>query len=626
MATAWLPLQAEGLTIHPALAIRNTDAADPFEQMLASEIPADFDASFQPADIEIPNLGIQSHPIWVRFSLNQGLPDTLFLSVELPSIDRIDLFAKDGTRLLHRSAGRLLPSHLRDTEDRFYTFRLPYRADTENVYYLRVQSDIGISLPIVVRDDDHYRTHLLHDTLLQGFYFGWISVMVLYNLFLFATTKSKGHLYYALTLISSNLLLQLSLTGYLTLYLNQNNPLWARGLHNYLYMASIFFSLVLPMHLLATRRFFPAIHIMLRCGLILCGLTFLASLFISFRIINQIVDSLAVLSIFMCFITGYFGFRSKYRPAMFFFIGFGITLLSGGVVIIQMKGYLPTNFMTQNSFQIAQTLEVLLIGFAVADRYNIIKRNAKRLRSRNHRQEKDLQSIQNELVLAGQLQGRLFPTRLPDNVTVRNLQSSVVGGDLYDCSISERGNLSIILADVAGHGLSASLEAAMLLVAYRQAQSGTPAQKLHSIHNILSSILPNLFITAIIIEIDKQQNTMTCASAGHPHCLILSTKSEFIVTPPLRGKPIGVGHTWAETTVHLNDDDRILLFTDGLTEAVNHDSNDAFGNDRLYEAFRKTSGMQLHQAADKLLNSFVLYARGQSDDDATFLLIDPFDL
>lgn len=88
---------------------------------------------------------------------------------------------------------------------------------------------------------------------------------------------------------------------------------------------------------------------------------------------------------------------------------------------------------------------------------------------------------------------------------MRQLPSAVIGGDLYYGHRNERGHLTVLLADVAGHGPPAALEASMLFVAFHEARGGTPAQILRSIHEILSPVLPDLFITALIVEIQEKQ-------------------------------------------------------------------------------------------------------------------------
>lgn len=228
--------------------------------------------------------------------------------------------------------------------------------------------------------------------------------------------------------------------------------------------------------------------------------------------------------------------------------------------------------------------------------------------------------MRQELALASRLHARLFSTKLPPLATVRYLPSAVIGGDLFYVEETSEKKIQLLMADVAGHGLPAALEASMLYIAYREAKKSSPAETVHQLNNILLPVLPDLFITAFIAEIQDRQ--LKCVSAGHPHCLILDRKNKTIIRPPLQGQPIGIGTHWNETTIDLKENDRILLFTDGLFETTSPDNHTQFGIERIHQELIRSAQMSLQNAADRLLTSFVIFAQTEPDDDVTFLMID----
>ncbi len=256
---------------------------------------------FSRSDQTVPNPGVLRDAVWARFTLKAGMPSTLLLSLELPSIDRMDLYTLQSGRLIHKEVGRLTPLFLREKEDRHPTVTLPYNPQEENVYYLRVISDVGIALPVVIRNEDSYYRQAQRDTLVQGFYFGWIAVMILYNLFLYSTTGEKGHLLYAVTLFFSNLFFQLSLNGYLALYLVPSQPAVAKGIHNYIYIFSLLSSCGLAIHILATKRHAPLMHRFLQGGMAVVFMLFLVSAFLPFYVINRALDYVAAVLLVLFF-------------------------------------------------------------------------------------------------------------------------------------------------------------------------------------------------------------------------------------------------------------------------------------------------------------------------------------
>ena len=149
---------------------------------------------FEKSEQEMPSLGVLSYPLWVRFTLpsNLGTNTQLILSNEMPTLDSIHIYTYQNGKLIQRIAGRMIPATQWEYLDRNPTVHLDYTANSDNTYYMKIQSDVGIILSVVVRNEFAYDRHQREDNLIQGFYFGWVVAMILYNLFLFGITKEVG--------------------------------------------------------------------------------------------------------------------------------------------------------------------------------------------------------------------------------------------------------------------------------------------------------------------------------------------------------------------------------------------------------------------------------------------------
>lgn len=595
---------------------------------------------FEKSEQEMPSLGVLSYPLWVRFTLpsNLGTNTQLILSNEMPTLDSIHIYTYQNGKLIQRIAGRMIPATQWEYLDRNPTVHLDYTANSDNTYYMKIQSDVGIILSVVVRNEFAYDRHQREDNLIQGFYFGWVVAMILYNLFLFGITKEVGYLTYSLLLIFANFLFQASLNGFLPLFLFSENPTPIHNTHNFVYLLSLILASLLAIDILKTKqnhpRFHNIFHIEIGIGLLLLILL----PFMSFRALNQVIDILAGIVLVTAFLTGLAGAIARYRPAMHFFVGFGIVVVGGFFSLLHSMGYLPANIVTRNLLQVTQALEVIFVGFALADKYNLVKSESRLAKQEVVAHKERIQAMRQELTLASRLHARLLSSKLPSIATVRYLPSAVIGGDLFhveqisankndsgneiDHNNADTNKIRLLMADVAGHGLPAALEASMLYIAYREAKKDSPAETFRHLNNILLPVLPDLFVTAYVAEIHNHQ--LKCASAGHPHCLILDRKTKTVIRPPLQGKPIGIGNHWNETIIDLKEDDRILVFTDGLFETTSPDNHTQFGIERIHQELIRSSQMSLQNAADRLLTSFVIFAQTEPDDDVTFLMIDPF--
>jgi serine phosphatase RsbU (regulator of sigma subunit) len=177
--------------------------------------------------------------------------------------------------------------------------------------------------------------------------------------------------------------------------------------------------------------------------------------------------------------------------------------------------------------------------------------------------------------LALTLQRTLLLEELPKvpgvGLAARYLPSSddVVGGDWYDIVPLPGGRVSIVLGDVAGHGLAAAAITAQLRHALRAhlLRAEGPGAALDGLNQVISALLPGELATAVIAEFDPETGEVVVASAGHLPVLHASAGGAEYVHEG-RGPALGVldeAH-YSEARLTPVGDDRLLLFSDGLVE------------------------------------------------------------
>jgi hypothetical protein len=198
-------------------------------------------------------------------------------------------------------------------------------------------------------------------------------------------------------------------------------------------------------------------------------------------------------------------------------------------------------------------------------------------------------------------------------------QDAVVGGDLYDCSVTE-GYTRFIVGDVRGKGLAAVEQAARTIRAFRQA-AATKETLLEAAHDMNGYMLPFLadeeFVTALLADL-SDPDTITLVSCGHPPPLLVSREgqAEFLEPPP--GLPLGLGNASAHRTFRWRAGDRLLLYTDGLSEC--RDADGTFLP--LLELAPVLHHGSVEAALDNLLDRVRLHVPGGAlgDDLAVVLL------
>jgi phosphoserine phosphatase RsbU/P len=193
-----------------------------------------------------------------------------------------------------------------------------------------------------------------------------------------------------------------------------------------------------------------------------------------------------------------------------------------------------------------------------------------------------------------------------------------VAGDWYDFIDLGDNRYGIVLADVSGKGMSAAL----LMSATRAILR--PLAKLHPLpgetlahlnQTLLEDFPMGKFVTMIYGVLDANSREVTIASAGHLRPLLIDCCGSFLDVDP--GLPLGLGpSSYPETTLRLEPGTRLLLYTDGITEATNR-LDEEYGASRLLEHF-----LQPDACIKGLIDEVRRFGEGSShSDDATAVLI-----
>lgn len=206
--------------------------------------------------------------------------------------------------------------------------------------------------------------------------------------------------------------------------------------------------------------------------------------------------------------------------------------------------------------------------------------------------------MQRQLELAGDLQARMVripPPKHPRLQTALSFNPSyLVGGDFCDILGLPDGRILAVVADVVGKGIPASLLMSSTRGALRAAAQHCtgPGPLLTQLNEqVCQETRPAEFVTILVIAVDPDTGVLTYANAGHEPLLILR-KGAVTATDPA-GLVLGTdpAEVYEERTIQLEDNDLLLLYTDGAIEARNF-ADEEYGRPRLHESLREHG--QLH--------------------------------
>jgi serine phosphatase RsbU (regulator of sigma subunit) len=176
---------------------------------------------------------------------------------------------------------------------------------------------------------------------------------------------------------------------------------------------------------------------------------------------------------------------------------------------------------------------------------------------------------------AAHVQRRLMSRSLPADagvsVDVQYLPALEVGGDFYEFSYLGDGHVGAAIGDVSGKGVSAALIMSRVSSDVRRAiRTGVgPSAVLREVAATLTDIEAETFVTASCISLDARRRCLTVANAGHLPLLVRRAGGEVFDFGPASGTPLGVMTCdYTEDRIQLEQDDIVLLMTDGLVDAL----------------------------------------------------------
>ena len=202
-----------------------------------------------------------------------------------------------------------------------------------------------------------------------------------------------------------------------------------------------------------------------------------------------------------------------------------------------------------------------------------------------------------------------------------------VGGDAYDYAVDNELARMMVL-DAMGRGLSAGLTSAAALAAIRAARRNREslAAMARAADAALAEQFPDVrFVTGVLAELDMDAGRLRYLNAGHPPPVLIRDGRVAGMLTGGRRMPLGVRDDAAEVgEERLEVGDRLLLYTDGVTEARLPGGDDRFGVDRLVELTERCMAERLPapETLRRLARSVIAHQAGRPVDDATFLLVE----
>jgi phosphoserine phosphatase RsbU/P len=310
------------------------------------------------------------------------------------------------------------------------------------------------------------------------------------------------------------------------------------------------------------------------------------------------------------------------------------SLLSALASVVLIRWMMPINqpfwgfFRVIAPSSVVVTMAAGVIGYLVHQVQERLQEKNRQLQQAVEKGTIALQKQEQELDRAREIQQDLMPKELPQLPRVELAgawqPARTVGGDYFDVIQLDANRLGICIGDVAGKGITAALLMANLQASFRAfaTPEESPAAVCAKLNAFLcSNLAPGKFVTFFYAILNAEDRTLRYENAGHCPAILLRASGETELLSG-DGAVLGVLPDWQyqDFAVQLAPGDRLLLFTDGVTEAANAEFEE-FGNARIIQSLRVTDETVTALATQrKILEGVTRFCSSNFHDDATILV------
>lgn len=254
----------------------------------------------------------------------------------------------------------------------------------------------------------------------------------------------------------------------------------------------------------------------------------------------------------------------------------------------------------------------------------------KELRSANLRLQERQKEIEEDLRLAARVQKSLVPKSLKgDRISVDSFYHPVhsIGGDFALAISHDRDCVSLLVCDVSGHGIGSALVANRIYSeTATHLRRGMPFRDMFAELNrfLLEDIrCSGMFVTTAAARINSSKRLLTFAGAGHPPAMLARPGKEPLLLESA-GMILGAlpdsGEVEGTMEMPLERDDRILLYTDGITDVFNS-RREMLGVSGVQEIVRHASKLPAEEMKQAILDGVAAWRNGPPTDDVSLLLV-----
>ncbi|RZL41345.1 MAG: hypothetical protein EOP00_25020, partial [Pedobacter sp.] len=333
------------------------------------------DGKFSKIETDKINFSFTKNAYWFRITVKNNDANNLHnwvISINHPTLDNIVFYSqgKNGN-WEQKQLGDTYPFNQRLVNARNFLMPVDFKDTGNQVYILRLQSNGTLQLPAILEQYKPIISSSAHNEMLYGIFYGILFVVVIYNIFIYFPLRDKSYLVYAVN-IGGTLIFYASLNGHSFQFLWANFPVWGNyallvGLSGGICASALFAKLFLH-----TEKYSKILTALLYFFTFAGVAFFFCSFFVNYRIMIIVSAITVITECTTILLAGIICVRNGEKAARYFTAAWGVFLIGAILLALQLFDLLKANILISHTVEIGSALQVLLLFFALGERYRLM--------------------------------------------------------------------------------------------------------------------------------------------------------------------------------------------------------------------------------------------------------------
>jgi len=330
-----------------------------------------------------PNFGFRSEPVWVQCVVQNPHPEVQdwLMEIAYPTLDSVQISVVSASDSVHTVLmGDHLPFRQRAFQHRYFILPLTFADTLPHTIYIGVHTGGSVQFPITFYRSQEFTEQTIGSEIFYGVFYGILLALIVYNSFIALSLASWTYGRYVLhfTIVLLSLLI---LNGHGVQYFLRDSPWLANILIPCLLSFGSGVLLLFAKAFLRVRAFVPWAEVAMSIFAYICFATSVASFIVPYRIIIFFATAESPSSILVCVIVGLFAWWRGSATAKYLVVALIILVFGTFINVWKVMGIVPNNNFTTHSIEVGFAAEGLLLAFALANQYRLLRMEKERVQA-----------------------------------------------------------------------------------------------------------------------------------------------------------------------------------------------------------------------------------------------------